>query len=48
MNENEKYEVPYACEVLCKCFVPLEGGRIMCLNTIGCPYDVISNDYGLD
>ena len=40
--------IPYACQKLCKCYVPLDNGGIRCLNPIGCPYDILQNDYGLD
>ena len=42
-NKIEKY-----CKGLCRCCIVLEDGRIECLNTWGCPYDVIDNGYGLD
>lgn len=36
------------CKTICKCYVERSDGKIECLNTWGCPYNVISNDYGLD
>ena len=48
-EEAEQFlsKIPQPCEK-CGCYVPLEGGKIQCLNTMGCPYGVLDNDYGLD
>ena len=32
----------------CSCAIFENNGKVRCLNTWGCPYGVISNDYGLD